>query len=118
MGQIRGRRRREHGLNGEKIAKKLLKSAGYTVRSGRSGRSHVIVDGERLEFPLHCDLIAERRGRRFLVEVKTGRRRSPTLDTTRRQLLEYWLSFDTDGVLLVDAEERRIQTIHFDYSRP
>lgn len=53
---------------------------------------------------------------RFVVEVKSGARRSATSDTTRRQLLEYALVYpDLDGLLLIDAREGRIQEIAFDW---
>ena len=31
----------------------------------------------------------------------------------RRQLLEYYLAFDPQGILLLDMEKRKIQTIEF-----
>jgi hypothetical protein len=40
---------------------------------------------------------------------------APRIETsaTRRQLLEYGLAFDVDGVVLVDAEAERVRTITF-----
>ncbi len=49
-----------------------------------------------------------------MAEVKTGAA-APQLSTaaTRRQLLEYRVAFDVDGVLLVDAEAGRVQRVVF-----
>lgn len=111
-----GARGRSRGLAGERRARRVLERAGYRVlEQGVEGRAHVVVDGRRLETPLHVDYLVERSGERFLVEVKTGARRRATIDTTRRQLLEYCLAFGVDVVLLVDAEEGHIQRVSFDY---
>jgi hypothetical protein len=55
---------------------------------------------------------------RYIAEVKTGRA-AVRLDTaaTRRQLLEYRVAFDVDGVLLVDAEAGEIRLVEFPLSR-
>ena len=50
----------------------------------------------------------------FVAEVKTGLK-APRVETpgTRRQLLEYRIAFDVDGVLLVDVDAGRIQAVTF-----
>jgi hypothetical protein len=47
-----------------------------------------------------------------VAEVKTGKV-APRLDhaPTRRQLLEYSVAFEADGVLLVDADEGRVTVV-------
>ena len=49
-----------------------------------------------------------------MAEVKTGRL-APRLETsaTRRQLLEYRVAFDVDGVLLVDVDAGRVHSLEF-----
>ena len=61
---------------------------------------------------MRADYLVERRGRRYLAEVKTGAH-APRLDlpATRRQILEYGLAFQTSGVLLVDADAERVTLI-------
>ena len=53
-------------------------------------------------------------GEIFVAEVKTGDE-APRMSTaaTRRQLLEYHVAFDVDGVLLVCPELGTIQRIEF-----
>ena len=60
------------------------------------------------------DLLVVRHGKRFAVDVKTGDiAPDPRHPATRRQLLEYLLAFEVDGVLLVDMRARRIHEIAF-----
>jgi hypothetical protein len=49
-----------------------------------------------------------------VAEVKSGKL-APRIETaaTRRQLLEYRVAFDVDGVLLVDEEAGRVSEIVF-----
>jgi hypothetical protein len=63
---------------------------------------------------VRADYVVGVSGRRYVAEVKTGVF-APRLETaaTRRQLLEYRIAFDVDGVLLVDAETERVRLIEF-----
>ncbi len=72
------------------------------------------VDGRPVEAGLRADLLVERRGRVFVAEVKTGPAARPTAPDTRRQLLEYRIAFDCDGVLLVDMDAERVLRVDFD----
>ena len=117
--RFRGREARSErsrsALRAEDDARDLLESEGYTVVDAQSAASWSMdVDGEPIDLDVRADLLVERDGRTFVAEVKTGRRApDPTHPATRRQLLEYWLVFDVDGVLLVDMESRRIRTVRF-----
>jgi hypothetical protein len=100
---------------GESRARALLESDGYAVVKSQSGASYTLsIDGEHLTVPLRADYLVERAGRRYVAEVKTGAY-APHLRTpaTRRQLLEYRIAFDVDGVLLVDAEKQRVHIVQF-----
>ena len=71
-------------------------------------------DGEEVEVAVRADLWVGRGSRRFVAEVKTGSMApDPTRSATRRQLLEYLLVFEPDGLLLVDVEEGLIHEIDF-----
>jgi hypothetical protein len=74
----------------------------------------VVVDGVALPVDVRADLLVEKGARRFVVEVKTGKL-APRLETaaTRRQLLEYLVAFEVDGVLLFDAEASSLRTVVF-----
>ena len=61
-----------------------------------------------------ADRVVEQDGRIYVADVKTGdRARDPTTPATRRQLLEYWLSHEADGVLLVDMETETVHVVAF-----
>lgn len=112
----RGRYFQRRGVQAERKAERLLTRLGYRVVSRQpSAQAHVIVDGSRREITVTGDLLVDRGGRRWLVEVKTGGRRSPYSDTTRRQLLEYALVYRVDGLLLVDVPGGAVMEIAFDY---
>ncbi len=93
----------------------MLRSAGYTIvaRQARTWWSP-LVDGVPHETELRADYLVESGGATFVAEVKTGDE-APRMSTaaTRRQLLEYHVAFDVDGVLLVCPELGTIQRIEF-----
>jgi hypothetical protein len=124
----RGNRRRQRDASsGEVDAETLLADAGYRVLERQVTRRWVLhVDGEPVEVHCRADLLVEARSRapvprgtRFVAEVKTGTRApDPTHPSTRRQLLEYLLVFEVEGVLLVDAEAGRVRQIAFPFLDP
>lgn len=105
---------------GEALAEKLLVRAGYRVEARQCvERWRLRVDGVEREVSLRADFIVSRGRRCFVAEVKTGEDApDPAAPATRRQLLEYRCAFAVDGVLLVDAEARTIQSIDFDLPSP
>lgn len=116
----RGRRRQARAERGERTAEKLLRRMGYAVCARQVATSWSIAcDDELHEVALRADLLVERGGQRFVAEVKTGRV-APRLSTaaTRRQLLEYRVAYDVDGVLLVDAEAARVMRVDFPGTGP
>lgn len=100
---------------GEALAEKLLTRAGYRIEARQAvERWRVTVDGAAHEVGLRADFVVARRRRRFVAEVKTGQDAPDVAaPATRRQLLEYRCAFGVDGVLLVDAEARRIHEVDF-----
>jgi hypothetical protein len=112
--------RLEEARRGEVRARGLLEARGYSVVGAQSICSYKLaIDDEELEVPLRADYLVTRDGLRYVAEVKTGAL-APYLRTpaTRRQLLEYRLAFDVDGILLVDAEQERIHVVRFPFSEP
>src|SRR6478609_11447517 len=100
---------------GEVLAEKLLAKAGYRIDARQATQRWAVrVDGEAAEVTLRADFVVSRRGRRYVAEVKTGQD-APEIaaPATRRQLLEYRCAFGVDGVLLVDAEARKVHEIGF-----
>ena len=108
-------RRFAHGAEGEKAARALLVRRGFTIDGAQVAGGYVLaVDGARVTIALRVDYLVSKAGVRFVAEVKTGDA-APRIETaaTRRQLLEYQHAFDVDGILLVDADARRIQRVDF-----
>jgi hypothetical protein len=109
------RARAERGAEGEIRAEPLLKRLGYRVESRQTtGGWTVRVDGEPRDVSVRADFLVRRGDRRLVADVKTGEL-APRIESaaTRRQLLEYRLAFDVDGVLLVDMESGEAQEIEF-----
>jgi hypothetical protein len=109
------RTRQRHAQRGEERAERLLASRGYRVVDRQvSGSWTLSVDGEPVVAAVRADLLVSRRGRTYVAEVKTGRRGTdPSFPATRRQLLEYALIFQPDGVLLVDVDARQVRQVDF-----
>lgn len=107
--------RTRRGLRGERQAEALLTRNGYRVIARQvAGTYDAQVDGVTQPVSLSADLLVERQGSTWIVEVKTGPH-APRFEhaDTRRQLLEYQLAFGGDAVLLVDPERESIREIRF-----
>lgn len=112
----RGNRRRSRAAAvAEHEAERLLRRAGYEIVDRQvTAYLPITVDDEALEARCRADLLVARRGRHYIAEVKSGDRvTDATHPSTRRQLLEYRLAFDVDGVLLVDMHAREIREVVF-----
>jgi hypothetical protein len=113
-------RRFRKARQGESQAHDLLEAHGYIVIASQALRSYILtVDGAEMQIPLRADYLVAKGGLRYVAEVKTGAF-APQIRTggTRRQLLEYRVAFDVDGVLLVDAEQRRVHVVGFPLAAP
>jgi hypothetical protein len=107
--------RMERAVLGEERAPALLAERGFAVIGAQVVVEHAVrIDDRVVAIPLRADYLAEKDGARYVVEVKTGAL-APRIETsaTRRQLLEYRIAFDVDGVVLVDAESGRVHEITF-----
>jgi hypothetical protein len=113
MRRLSLRRRMRRASEAEREAADLLVGAGYAIEATQATARYVVqVDDAPVEITVRVDYIVSRRRRRYVAEVKSGSL-APRVHTaaTRRQLLEYRHVFDVDGVLLVDAETRRVHHV-------
>ncbi len=114
-GSWRARRRAGRAIAGEDDAVGMLRKAGYRIvaRQARTWWTP-LVDGEPYETEVRADYLVEAGGELLVAEVKTGAE-APQLSTaaTRRQLLEYHVAFEADGVLLVCPELGAIHRVDF-----
>ncbi len=100
---------------GEAEAAALLEARGYAIVGAQVAATYAVrVDDEETLAGVRADYVVRKGGLTFVVEVKTGAV-APRIATTatRRQLLEYRVAFDVDGVLLLDAEAGRLQAVTF-----
>jgi hypothetical protein len=115
-GSWRARTRAGRAVAGEDHAATILRDAGFKIvaRQARTWWSP-LVDGEPHETEVRADYLVEAKtGELLVAEVKTGEE-APRLSTaaTRRQLLEYHVAFESDGVLLVCPERNAIYRVEF-----
>lgn len=113
-------RHRRLGSQGEKLAERLLEGGGYRVEGRQvTSRYTLLVDGEPRKIILRADFVVRRGSRRFVAEAKAGEL-AGRLETaaTRRQLVEYCLAFDVEGVLLVDTHRGRISLVQLQRPAP
>ena len=107
--------RMHRAQRGEARAAGQLEALGYAILGAQVEAVHEVqVDERVVSVTLRADYLVEREGARYVVEVKTGAL-APKIETsaTRRQLLEYRVAFEVDGVLLVDGETGRVHAITF-----
>ena len=107
--------RMDRAVAGEERAAELLERQGFSVLGAQAVIDHPVrIDDRVVMIALRADYLAERDGLRYVVEVKTGSL-APRIETsaTRRQMLEYRIAFDVDGVLLVDAESGAVHEVTF-----
>jgi len=109
------RRRWSRATAAEERARELLEGLGYAVLGIQVETSYaLVVDRDRKFVSVRADYLVSKGGLRYVAEVKSGKL-APSLDTatTRRQLLEYLVAFQANGVLLVDGETRCVHEVVF-----
>jgi hypothetical protein len=114
-GSWRARRRAARAGAGEDAAAALLRRAGFRIVAQQARTWwEPRIDGEPHRTELRADYLVEAGGELLVAEVKTGDA-APSLATaaTRRQLLEYHVAFEADGVLLVCPERGAIHRVEF-----
>jgi len=73
-----------------------------------------LINGRKKSNKLIVDYIAEKAGKKYIVEVKSGNDAiSMNNKNSRRQLLEYDLVIENDGVILLDMENKILQFVQF-----
>ncbi len=109
------KRRQRRAGRAEEDAAGVLRAHGYAIEADQAEHHwHVGLDGSPFEVELRADYLVRRGRKRYVAEVKSGYA-APSLGTaaTRRQLLEYRVAYDVDGVLLVDMEAVNVHRIDF-----
>lgn len=108
------RRRFLGAKRSEEKAADFLEQQGFTVIDRQpTATSLAYVNGKACTTTIRADLLARKGWRTYVVEVKTGRTAPKLRANTRRQLLEYQLAFQPDGILLVDMSNKKYREISF-----
>lgn len=113
---IRIKRMLANAKKAEKDAIYLLKQHGYEI-IGIQVKKNIVtyINGRANPGYVKVDFIVKKNRKKYIVEVKTGQQTRATQSLVRRQLLEYFLVFNPYGVLLLDMERKKIQTIEFEW---
>jgi hypothetical protein len=113
--RIKLKKRFNHARAGERSAADLLKEKGYSLEETQKvSKLPMWVNGKQFSYSVRPDGFAFKEGKKYLVEIKTGKiANNPIHSPTRRQLLEYFHGFSVEGILLVDAEASEIHHVHF-----
>jgi hypothetical protein len=113
------RERARRGAEGELEAEPLLRRLGYRIEARQAAAAWTVhVGGEAREVQVRADFLVRRGARLLAADVKTGRL-APLIENaaTRRQLLEYRMAFEVDGVLLVNVENGEAEEVEFTLPR-
>ena len=99
----------------EKDAEKLLRQQGYEIISSQNrGIYKLKVNEEIKEILIIPDFIVRKNNKIFVAEVKKGKEVGSIKNShTRRQLLEYFVAYEPDGILLLDMNSSNINTVEF-----
>lgn len=113
--QRKVKKRFDRGAKLELDAKRFLQNKGYTIIDYQSTYDHHYqVDGIDHTATIQPDYMVRKKGKTYIVEVKSGTSAiSASNRNTRRQLLEYDYVIKNDGVLLLDMENKNLQLIRF-----
>ena len=114
------KKRFSYAKDRERSAEELLKEKGYELQEvQKESKLAMWVNGKQFSYRVRPDGFVTKEGKRYLVEIKTGKvATDPKHSATRRQLLEYYHGFDVEGVLLVDAEVEEVHHISFNEKLP
>lgn len=99
----------------EEEASTFLQKNGYEVIERHPEIGYTLsVNGEEYSIKVTPDYLVRKEGEILIAEVKTGES-APDISNrhTRRQILEYYIASEYDGVILVDMENREINRIDF-----
>ena len=98
----------------EDRAGEMLKAHGYRPISQHPEITYNWeIDNRERSVTVTPDWLVRRDGMTFFVEVKTGEQANPNQAKIRRQLLEYYLFGDADGVVYFDADRDVAKEVRF-----
>lgn len=111
----RAKQRSKISKRAEDKAEKWLKRNGFQVLEKQQSRPLIIQTGKTCHrYSIRTDFLVRKSGRKYIVEVKSGHQNSlVTNRDTRRQLLEYFLAYQSYGIILFDMEHKKFSEVKF-----
>lgn len=99
----------------EKKVAQLLERKGYRVLGAQVEQEAFLrIDGRKVSYTVRADYVLQKGHRTYVAEVKTGNQVGNGISPqVRRQLLEYFLVYQPQAVLLVDGEREKIEEVVF-----
>jgi len=115
--RIKLKKRMKKARKGELKAIELLQHNGYEVLdTQRQMQYNMIVDNKKYLISVKADMIVKKGKKMYIAEVKTGEKApSANLSATRRQLLEYYMVYKPDGIILVDMEKQLLKKVEYSF---
>ena len=112
------KKRFSRGVMLENRARGFLRDKGYSIVSEQEICYHRYkVNGKNFESKIILDYVVQKNGKKYIVEVKSGKSAISVKDkNSRRQLLEYDFVIENDGIFLLDMENRVMNLVKF-YSK-
>lgn len=109
------KRRFDRGRKMEYKARDFLIRQGFRVVDEQVEYEHsYIVDGVEHSSLIVVDYVVSRKGKTYIVEVKSGSSATSINNSaTRRQLLEYSFAIECDGIYLLDMEAEELRKVDF-----
>ena len=109
------KKRFARGLMLENEAFSYLKSLGYSIIDTQQTHYHQYeINGIKQTSKIILDYLVEKEGKTYIVEVKSGNSAIYINNSnTRRQLLEYDYTINSDGIFLLDMENKKMQLVKF-----
>lgn len=111
----KSKKRLARGRKKEGEAAAVLRFYGYEIIGRNLKYNYDLEIGEREQnIQMEIDYLVSKHGKRYIVEVKSGQSATKiTNSSTRRQILEYSLFVENDGVMLLDMEKESLELISF-----
>lgn len=115
MNRSEARKRSTRSIRAEKTAEKWLRRNGFQILEKQQSRPLIIKTGKtQHRYWIRIDFLVKKGGKKFVIEVKSGLKNSHVTNRdTRRQLLEYFLAYQSYGIILFDMEHRKFSEIKF-----
>jgi Holliday junction resolvase len=103
----------------EKDAEKLLQKKGYAIVDIQKSKPILITIGDKIHrYLIRIDYLVRKKGKVYVVEVKSGEK-NPYITNreTRRQMLEYYLAYQPNGIILLNMRNKSISEVKFQFEK-